>query len=140
MVRPVTLVSGQYGDIPLEQLCALVADIGDPPDPDRRRQRLPMDPGATRSRPDRGAALRDHRLTQPRPVVHCTRTRRDPGTSHGSGPCRPARDAAIEPRCAETPAVVKHRTAHPACAREEQRDDPIAWRQEASKLLLLGRS
>lgn len=28
MVRPVTLVSGQYGDIPLEQLCALVADIG----------------------------------------------------------------------------------------------------------------
>ena len=28
MVRPVTLVSGQYGDIPLENLCALVADIG----------------------------------------------------------------------------------------------------------------
>ena len=28
MVRPVTLVSGQYGDIPLERLCTLVADIG----------------------------------------------------------------------------------------------------------------
>ena len=28
MIRPVTLVSGQYGDIPFEQLCALVADIG----------------------------------------------------------------------------------------------------------------
>ena len=28
MISPVTLVSGQYGDIPFEQLCALVADIG----------------------------------------------------------------------------------------------------------------
>ncbi len=28
MLRPVTLVSGQYGDIPFEKMCALVADIG----------------------------------------------------------------------------------------------------------------
>lgn len=28
MTRPITLVSGQYGDIPLEELCALASDIG----------------------------------------------------------------------------------------------------------------
>src|SRR5450830_313664 len=67
----------------------------DPPDPDRRRQRLPMDSGVARSRPDRGASRRDHRLTGPRSLVHGARTRRDPGTPHGRGPCRPARDAVI---------------------------------------------